>query len=232
MQSEKVLLIMMVLVAASGCSRKEGDQRHAVATDNIPSATASAQKEYSIPREIRATQFTDKANWLNGINRQRRSQFLLSIAKEDPTPFLPGYRLRFAKSGTAAIVQVYRLENPGNSGIFITVDKDLDPLGDGHPHAILVEALTLQACRFSKDALWRNGVSLTQPGTFLLMAEKRTHIPFKAGDRLKFAAAGEAAIKSVSRKESGENFIRIFITVEKSLDPEGDGNPKFIEFGL
>ena len=226
------ILVLVLLAVAGGCSKKEKSKPETASPSVSAPAAAGGAEKSSRAREFRAAKYTDDGKWLNGINRQRPSQFIISIGKEVPTPFIPGYRLRFAKSGPALITQVHRLDAPDNSSIFITVDRDLDPAGDGHPHPILIESLSVQACRFSKETLWRNGISLTQPGTFLLMVEKKAHVPFKAGDRLKFAAAGEAVIKRVFRDENGGKFSRVFITVDRSLDPEGDGNPKWIEFEM
>ncbi len=228
----KLLLVLAVLVVVSSCSKKEDKSRKGASPVLKTEVVAEVKSGTPSPGSFHAAKYTDSDKWINGVSRRMKSQFFISINKSAPTPFVPGHKLEFAKSGKAVIRQVYRMDNPDNSSVFITVDKDLDPVGDGHPNPIHVRSLQMQASNYSKENSWRNGISLTQPGMFLIMVEKKTQLPFKVGDRLFFAGAGEAVIKGMFRNETLEKFSQVFVTVDRSLDPERDGNPNAIEFTL
>ena len=231
MFSKKIVILIAVFAIVIGCSKKE-DKTSKVSSPATEKGNRvvvnEAKKGYSFPLEFHASTYTDDTKWFNGIGRQEKNRFFFPINKEDPTPLMPGYKMEFAKSGEAVVVDVYRHDQTDNSNIFVTVDKNLDPEGDGYPNPIFVRSLQIQPGKYSQENVWRNGISLKEPGMFFFNVKKNTYIPFKVGDRLKFAAAGEALIKGIFRSEKQEKFSQIFVTVDKSLDPEGDGNPNFI----
>jgi hypothetical protein len=233
MALKKILAIITVLavLTLSDCSKKEEKcpSPAPAAKTQTQVAVKEAKKEFFLPREFQTSKFSDNTKWFNGINRQEKNQFFFTIDKNDPTPFMPGFKLEFAKSGEAVIVNVYRLDNPDNANIFITLDKNLDPVGDGYPNHIYVRSLQIQTSKYSQENVWRSGISLNKPGMFFFMVEKKTYIPFNPGDRLKFTAAGEAVITAIYRSEKQEKFSQVFITVDKPLDPVGDGTPNLIE---
>jgi hypothetical protein len=226
---KKVLIVLAVFAVIIGCSKKEEESNTIPGSTKNQVATNAPEKEYSFAREFSPSKFTDDTKWLNGINRQEKNRFFFIVAKNDPTPFMPGYTMAFAKSGEAAVTDVYRFDNADNSSIFITVDKELDPAGDGYPNPVYVRSLKIQPGKYSLENAWNSGISLKQPGMFFFNVKKNTYIPFKIGDRLKFTAAGDALITGISRSEKQEKFSQIFVTVDKTLDPEGDGYPNPIE---
>jgi hypothetical protein len=232
MFSKKTVILIAVFAVVIGCSKKE--DKTTEITSSSPETKNQAvvnevKKEYSSPLEFHASTYTDDAKWFNGIDRHEKNRFFFTINRDDPTPLMPGYKIEFAKSGETVVVDVYRIDKPDSTGIFVTVDKDLDPVGDGYPNPIFARSLRIQTGKYSQENVWRNGISLQKPGLFFFNVKKNTYIPFKIGDRLKFAAAGEMLIKGIFLSEKLEKYTQVFITVDKTLDPVGDGYPNYIE---
>lgn len=50
-----------------------------------------------------------------------------------------GTKLIFANSGVASVTKVDTIPQGGRTVVFVTVDRDLDPVGDGFPHQILIQ---------------------------------------------------------------------------------------------
>lgn len=222
--SQTMIGLLLLLLLVTGCSGKKADSK-AAAGSTPEKPAAAVGKRTALPLEFTASGHSDAGNWKSGINRLQRSQFLYAIGKDQPTPLLPGHRLHFAAAGAAAVVSVFRLDGPAHASIFVTVDKELDPERDGNPFPIRITGLSLQAANYSKEGRWERGISLREQGTFLLVVEKKAVVPFAAGDRLRFAAAGEAAILKVVRQKGTDKFDRVFVTVDRTLSPGGDGHP-------
>jgi hypothetical protein len=82
------------------------------------------------------------------------------------------------------------------------------------------------------DADWENGIvrpdgkkgSLPGPGILLVSWDKKKPVPVKTGDILVFAKSGAATIVNISQVPYPTS-INLFISVNKPLDPAGDGNP-------
>jgi len=228
----KRFLLLMVLVALaifSGCTEKEEKVGTSTATGTEMTAPQPVKEEAPLPKTLCAGNYSDNTQWRNGIDIKKKNRFFVSINKTDPTPVMPGHILGFAKSGTAVILGVYRDEKPNGDAIFITVAKNLDPIGDGYPQPIQIKSFQIQTSPYSQENEWKNGINLKKPGMFFFMIDKKASIPFKAGNRLKLAATGETMIKEIYRHEAQEKLSQVFVTVNKPLDPVGDGNPHLIE---
>lgn len=222
---KKTLGLVLLLMLVPGCSKRNAESKSAANSPPPKPPAVHAEKRAALPWEFKASRYSDSARWQNGINRRQRSQFLYTIAKDQPTPFLPGCRLEFAAAGAATVLSVFRQEGPAHASIFVTVDLELDPERDGHPNPVRMTGFSLQAVNYSKQGLWDRGISLREPGLFLVLVDRKAAVPFAAGDRLRFAAAGEAAIVKVARQEGADRFLRVFVTVDRPLDPLGDGHP-------
>lgn len=222
---------MVISILLIGCSSKETKKQIKKEQKN-PKANKEIKKEkqekVEISRTFVATKYSDGTIWENGINKKAKNQFIISIEQKALNPIKTGYKLKFAAAGETIVTKVGRQDNKGYSSIFITVDKNLDPVKDGNPNLIYLKSINLQPCRYSKPGEWQNGIQLVKPGTFFFTIERMDQTPIKIGDLVKFAKSGEAAVKSVFRKDRSDNFSDIFATVDKSLDSVADGYPNTI----
>jgi hypothetical protein len=210
--------ILIGLIAASvlftGCSKTQKEP----AAGKSPKKNVEARgKAESVPsaRAFRAAAYTDSSKWTKGINRIEKKQFFIIIA-----------------SGEAAVQKVSRVEKPDKSFIFIAVDKDLDPAGDGNPNPIYIKSFQIKPSSFSRENEWKNGISLKNSSTFVFVLSKSDACPLKIGDRLKFAASGDAIVKKIARSDGqgpGGKYSNFHVTVDKPLNPDGDGGPNLIE---
>jgi hypothetical protein len=80
------------------------------------------------------------------------------------------------------------------------------------------------AKNFSDDQKWLKGIDVKQKNVFFFSMAKTSPTPLTAGCRLRFAAAGEAEVRSVYRLEKPDK-SSIFIKVDTMLDPDHDGYP-------
>ena len=231
MFTKKFLLLMVwvLLAALSGCSEKKENTGTSTATGTKTAAPQPVKEEAPLPRTLCAGNYSDNTQWRNGIDTKEKNRFFCSIKKTDPTPVMPGHILEFAKSGKAVILGVYRDEKPNGDTVFITVAKNLDSTGDGYPNPIHIKSFQIQTSPYSQENEWKNGISLKKPSMFFFMIDKKASIPFKAGNRLKLVTTGETLITEIYRHEAQEKLSQIFVTVNKPIDPVGDGNPHFIE---
>ena len=227
LKKSSIIIIIMIFTLLIGCSTKEKEQKNSTA--KAAKAAQKIKKEkpknVEIPRSFVATKYSDGVLWENGINKKAKNQFIISIAEKALNPIKTGYKLKFAAAGETVVTKVGRQDNKGYSSIFITVDKNLDPVKDGNPNPIYIKSIQLQPCRYSKPGEWQNGIQLIKPGLFFFTIERMDQTPIKIGDLVKFAKSGEAAVKAVSRRDRPDNFSDIFVTVDKSLDWVADGYP-------
>jgi hypothetical protein len=223
-----LIVLVMAVVLIAGCSKTEKDEDRAV-TGAPEKAARPVEKETPPARIFYTCKFTDDTKWSNGIDTQGKNVFFIIIARNAFTPIRSGYKLKFASAGEAIVQKVYRMDRPENSMIFITVDKNLDPVGDGNPNPIYIKSFEIRACASSMENKWRNGINLKQAGVFFFALKKDEPIQIKIGDRLVFAKTGEAIVKNIVRFKSGNRDTSIIVTVDKPLDPEGDGSPNPIE---
>jgi hypothetical protein len=227
--------ILIGLIAASvlftGCSKT---QKEPTAGKSPKKNVEAKGKVESVPRAraFRAAAYTDSSKWTKGINRIEKKHFFIIIGKTDPLPVNRGYKLKFNASGEATIQKVNRVEKPDKSFVFIVVDKDLDPTGDGNPNPIYVKSFQIRPSSFSRENEWKNGISLKNTSAFVFVLPQSDACPLKIGDRLKFAASGEAVVKKIARSDGqgpGGNYSNFHVIVDKPLNPDGDGGPNLIE---
>jgi len=231
----RILLIAFLLVSLwVGCS-KAGKKEEAEVTGTPgktqePVAEEKVQKESAVlPRILYPVKYTDGARWSNGIDTEKKNVFFIAVAKNTPTPIKIGYRLKFASAGEAVVRNVYLLKQEDKDSIFIRVDKNLDPGGDGAPHPIYVKGFELKTVNYSKANKWSRGINLENPSMFFFKWVKDEPTPLQVGDRLKFARTGEARVVKLARLKAQDNSVSIFVIVDKPLNPSGDGNPNPIE---
>lgn len=224
-----LISLIVVLVVFTGCSKTE---KEPVAGKSSKKTAEPSGAVVSVPREFRTSPYSNSDRWLNGINLKDKKQFFITIGKNAPLPINRGYKLKFAASGEATIQKLARVDNPDKSVIYITVDKNLDPTGDGNPNTILIKRFQIRPSSFSRENDWKNGISLKETGTFVFVLKKSDAIPLKIGDRLRFASSREAIVKKIVRydgKGPGGQYSNFHVTVDRSLDPARDGGPNFIE---
>jgi hypothetical protein len=85
------------------------------------------------------------------------------------------------------------------------------------------------AVKYSDGGIWENGINKRDGNQFLISIPTGTPTPVNYGDKLKFAATGDAVVTNFSRMEK-PGFSAIFIVVNKKIDPVGDGYPHPIVF--
>lgn len=218
---------MLVMLILNGCSKKE-KKEGAVTPTPRPKIIKKGAKIVQPVRIFYSSKYSDGSQWENGIDKKKKDAFFFIVPKKNLTPILPGFTLKFAKTGAASVLKVYRMEKDNQSLLFVTVDKTLDPKGDGNHNPISVKSISIQASAFSRGNDWLNGVSLKQAGMFFFVLEAQDAIPIMAGDRLIFAKTGEAVIKKVYRMAGQGKYSNIIVTVDRPIDPVGDGNPNSI----
>ncbi len=236
MSLKKILIVFIALAVVIGCSKKEEKKDNIVpgkkTTGQVQVKQVKKVTPAALPRVFRACDFSNNIKWLNGINRKEKNQFLISIGKNDPTPILVGYNLKFTRTGEARVLLVYRFEDPNKSSIFVTVNKTLDPNGDGFPNPIYLKSFQIQTGQYSKENAWKNGISLKTQGMFFFQVDKKFLTPVRIKDRLKFASSGEAIIMDIFRDEAAASYSSIFVTVNRIIDPARDGYPNFIDVSI
>ncbi len=231
MNLKNCLIIFTALVILIGCSKPE---QKTVET-KYAKKTAKTDKDTTkkkLPRVFQAANYSDNQKWINGVNRIEKNHFFISTGKNDPTPIYVDYTLQFARAGEALVKKVYRYENKDSSSIFIRVDKELDPVGDGYPNSVVIKRFQIWPGNYYKENEWKNGISLKTTGMFFFVEKKGEFVPISIGDRLEFAAAGSTFVKGIWGKKEQGSYTNIFVTVDKPLDPAGDGAPHPIEVVL
>ncbi|HLP48812.1 MAG TPA: hypothetical protein VK469_22925 [Candidatus Kapabacteria bacterium] len=219
-------IVMVVFALLIGCSQAKNDKEQ---KDALAGKKTKKEKPggVDIPRVFAAPKYSDGV-WENGINKKNKNQFFITIDKAALNPLITGSKLKFASAGEVTVKQTVRQDNKSYANIFVTVDKDLDPVKDGNPNPIYIKSLDLQPSRYSDPGVWQNGINLVQPGLFFLTIRRMDQTPIKVGDRLKFAKSGPAKVIYVSRTDKSDKFADIFVKVDRSLDGIGDGFPNNI----
>jgi FkbM family methyltransferase len=87
---------------------------------------------------IIANNFSDD-EWTAGVRSGTggRNMFYF-VCDEAANPLREGAHLVFARSGAARVTRVESVAQGASTAVFVTVDRDLDPAGDGYPQAIVV----------------------------------------------------------------------------------------------
>ena len=84
------------------------------------------------------------------------------------------------------------------------------------------------------NAVWKNGVHQKdgQANIFYYLQREPGSPALKTGDILDFAKTGKATVqKVVPSPPNKDGVVSVFVTVDKSLDPAGDGFPNKIYIG-
>lgn len=84
------------------------------------------------------------------------------------------------------------------------------------------------------DSVWKNGVQQKdgQTNVFYYLQRDAGSPALKAGDILDFARTGKATVQNVvPSAPNKDGVVSVFVTVDKSLDPAGDGFPNRIYIG-
>jgi hypothetical protein len=81
--------------------------------------------------------------WRNGVRTDGASNAFYFLAPSTSEICVgPGDLVEFAATGNAHVVRVDSSEQNGLVSVFVTVDKRIDPAGDGFPNKVLVESKT------------------------------------------------------------------------------------------
>ena len=115
------IVVSLFILALAGCGQK-----------GIESSVA--------PVKINANNFSDN-DWTGGVQTKEGHKNMFYFLSDSPAanPVSVGKKLIFAKSGAASVTKVDSLSQGGRVSIFVTVDHDLDPAGDGFPNQIIVQ---------------------------------------------------------------------------------------------
>jgi arabinofuranosyltransferase len=92
------------------------------------------------------------------------------------------------------------------------------------------------------DADWQNGVirpgankgTLPGPGIFLLVLDLKKPLPFSLGDTIVFASSGPLRVVHITQVITQVAYaeeVHLFVSVDKPLDPIGDGYPNRVKLG-
>ena len=94
----------------------------------------------AIPSHIVANNYSGKG-WNKGVltKDNASNQFYFLVNSKATNPVRVGAKLKFAKSGVADVVKVEWTPQGKRIAVFVTVNRDLDPEGDGFPHRVLIK---------------------------------------------------------------------------------------------
>lgn len=231
---KRSLILFMFLALVLGCSSSEDKKEPAKPSANPETIKKiKVEKKGSLtPEPIVATKYSDKKEWNNGINIKTGKMFFFNLPKNVRNPVSKGCRVRLAASGEMVVQEVSSMDSAdkSSSSIFVTVDRPLDPNGDGSPNPIQILSVAITAAAYTEKGEYLNGVHLTRKGLFYLVKKSTDFFPIKKGSRMKFAKAGEATVTELSLLSSKTpGYTVYFIVVDRVLDPKGDGFPNPIE---
>jgi hypothetical protein len=100
---------------------------------------ANPQKSPATGLVIMANNYSGQ-EWMKGVRRKNgRADTFYYLAEEGKPAPRVGDTLTFSRSGKAKVTKVDSTVVNGRTSVFVTVDKNLDPAGDGFPHEIIVE---------------------------------------------------------------------------------------------
>ena len=79
------------------------------------------------------------AGWSNGVRTDGGSNMFYFIEPRISEPRINvGDSVAFAQSGYASVVRVEQSRQNGVMCVYVTVDRAINPIGDGFPHKIFV----------------------------------------------------------------------------------------------
>lgn len=222
----RLWIALAMALAMLSCSPKN-NQNSSAKGGEVP-AKSGAGVPAAQAGTMRPGNFTD-GTWKNGIHLEARDRFFLVVAKDSPLPVRVGDRLRFASSGEALVVDAHLQEKERQRLVFVRVDRKLDPAGDGYPAAVEILGHELRASAFSDGRSWQNGILLKNRRVFFFVLGAGDAVPFAVGGELRFHGAGRAVVKGINPRDLPGGGRQVFVEVDRSLDPGGDGFPHAIE---
>jgi hypothetical protein len=100
-----------------------------------PAPVAQPAKAEIVANNFSGSGFSKGVLTKDGAN----NQFYFLVPQGGANPVSPGDTLVFAKSGEVKATKVDSTPQGGQTAVFVTVDKKLDPEGDGFPNKIIVK---------------------------------------------------------------------------------------------
>jgi hypothetical protein len=133
MRAAIIILLIVCVTPLVGCSKRKF-------TANRPTIDlALSCRPTSIAQKLSANDFS-RDGYRNGIfvadGKQQSFYFVTTNPKGSAVAV--GDQVRFAQSGSASVTKVDTAIQGSSIAVFVTVDKKLDPSGDGFPNPILV----------------------------------------------------------------------------------------------
>lgn len=137
--------VITLLAAASitllaACSDRPATAPTAPSPTPLPVAAPAATATPQAPKaEIVANDFSGSGFSKGVLTKDGASnRFYFLVPQGGTNPVSLGDALVFAKSGEAKVTKVDSTPQGGQTAVFVTVDKKLDPDGDGFPNKIIV----------------------------------------------------------------------------------------------
>lgn len=136
MRTRFSIVLVVVLCSLAACGVGNNDSK---ANTNAQSAT----QQQDTRQFVVANNFSD-VEWKKGVLQKngRTNVFYFLQKNGEPLALKVGDTLSFAKIGNAAVQNISRSvpNKDGIVSIFVTIDKDLDPIGDGYPSKIFLQS--------------------------------------------------------------------------------------------
>ena len=144
-----LILLPIFVVAFYACSDKASDTKQSTASvsksekvnDTKQSATDKTPQSQQAVQFVVANNYS-KNDWKNGVlQKNGRSNLFYFVRRESVSINIKvGDTLNFAKTGKAIVQKVNELPPDENRlvSVYVTVDKDIDPVGDGNPNKIYI----------------------------------------------------------------------------------------------
>ena len=126
-------ILFLVSLAVSACGGG-GDKPPAPAAAKATPA-ASTQQGVLVANNL------NNDAWSKGVRTGAGSRNVFMFIAEDPgkLPIRPGSKLVFARAGEALVKDVAPSGQTKPTTVFVVVDRDLDPIGDGFPNPVTIK---------------------------------------------------------------------------------------------
>jgi len=133
MKNYRFVLALLLIVFLAACNDKVGEEKK--------NTNSTSNQKQGAQHFVVANNYSGQG-YKNGVHQKQdgRSNMFYFLRREADSDkdFNVGDTLVFAKTGKA-IVQKIALSKPNQNGlisVFVTIDKDIDPIGDGYPNKI------------------------------------------------------------------------------------------------
>ena len=100
----------------------------------VPAPAPQPPRAEIVANNFSGSGFTKGVLTKDGAN----SQFYFLLPSGGTNPIVVGDTLVFVKSGEAKVTKIDATQQGGQAVVFVTVDRKLDPEGDGFPNKIIV----------------------------------------------------------------------------------------------